>query len=355
MASLYESVLRPLLFRLSPDRSHAVAHAALRLAAPWRVLGASSRVEDPRLATELAGLRLTNPIGLAPGFDKNAELLPSLGQLGFGYLVVGSITPLPRAGNPVPRLARYADRSAIANCMGMPNRGLSAAVARLAATSLSTPVIASVAGFTGDELFDAALAVAPHVAAVEIGLVCPNTTEDERLDELRIFSTLVEKLAATVAPRRPVFIKLPPHHSEIDRARIRGMLDVCLGAGIQGVSVSGTRRIKDPRLSLGEGSIAGRPVFADAVRITRDVAEHSRGKLAIKAAGGVFEGIDAAELLRSGATTVELYSAFIYRGWDVAGRIKRELAALLTQQGLPSVRDLQPVETCHPEPARVSL
>lgn len=344
MASLYESVLRPLLFRLNADTSHELARSALRLPAAWGLLGAATRFEDPRLATEVAGLELANPIGLAPGFDKNAELLPSLSQLGFGYICVGSITPLPRQGNALPRLTRYADREAVANCMGMPNRGLTEAVRQLRTTPVTTPIVASVAGFSGEELFEAAKAVAPYVAAVEIGLVCPNTTEEERMDEMRIFSTLVEKLAAEVAPRKPVFVKLPPHHTAEDWARIRGMLDVCISAGLQGVSVSGTKRIKDPRLSLGEGSIAGRPVFQDALRITRDVSLHARGRLAIKSAGGVFTGTDAAELLQAGADTVELYSAFIYRGWDVAGRIKRELLDLLLKRGISSTRDLRAAE-----------
>src|SRR5881628_533535 len=121
--SLYESLLRPLLFRLSPDASHALARAALRLPPLWRVLGASSRTVDSRLNTNLGGLELANPIGLAPGFDKNAEFLPSLTQLGFGYIVVGSITREPRAGNPFPRLVRYPQTQSISNSMGMPNRG----------------------------------------------------------------------------------------------------------------------------------------------------------------------------------------------------------------------------------------
>jgi dihydroorotate dehydrogenase len=343
-SSVYESLLRPLLFRLSPDTSHDLACAALRLPAAWRVLGGATRAADARLATELAGLKLANPVGLAPGFDKNAELLASLSQLGFGYIVVGSITPEPRAGNPRPRLARYPERSAIANCMGMPNRGLAEAVRLLRAAPKSTdcPIIASVAGFSRDELLNAAQAVEPHVAAVEIGLVCPNATEEERMDEMRIFTSLVEGLSVHVAPRKPVFIKLPPHRSDADRSGIFAMLDVCLRVGLQGVSVSGTRPIADPGLSMGKGSIAGRPVFADALRVTRDVAGYVGGRLAIKAAGGVFSGADAADLLRAGATSVELYTAFIYRGWDVAGRINRELGEVLTERRLASVRELSP-------------
>src|SRR5689334_21467399 len=111
MSRLYARILRPLLFRLSADRAHDLAHFALRAPAVWRLLAAPP--PDPRLATELAGLRLATPIGLAPGFDKNADRVPALATLGFGYLVVGSITAQARAGNPRPRLHRYPERESI--------------------------------------------------------------------------------------------------------------------------------------------------------------------------------------------------------------------------------------------------
>jgi dihydroorotate dehydrogenase len=339
----YETALRPLLFRLSADQAHELARFSLR-AAPglWSVLGASARKNDARLATDLAGIPLSNPIGLAPGFDKNAEMLPSLAQLGFGYLVVGSITREPRFGNPFPRLVRYPARLSIANSMGLPNRGLAEAVRLLRRPRPADypPVIASVAGFSRDELLEAAAAVEPHVAAVEIGLVCPNTTETERLEELRIFTSLSEGLVQKVS--KPVFIKLPPHHTDADRERIRKMLDVCSRVGIHGVSVSGTRPVVEPGLGMGKGSLAGRDVFEDAVHIVRDVVSDSRGNgLVVRAAGGVFSGQDVLRMLEAGAAAVEVYSAFIYRGWGAAGALKRELNMALARRGIASVRDLQ--------------
>jgi dihydroorotate dehydrogenase (fumarate)/dihydroorotate dehydrogenase len=338
--SLYESLFRPLLFRLTPDASHELARAALRLPWLWQVLGRASRIDDARLSTELAGLRLANPVGLAPGFDKNAELVPSLRRLGFGYIVVGSITPDARTGNPFPRLVRYPNQFSIANSMGMPNRGLADAVRLLRSLPADNccPVIASVAGFSAEELLIAAEAVKPHVSAVEIGLVCPNTTESERMDELRTFNSVAEGLAKGIVREKPVFIKLPPHHSDVDRERVYNMLDVCLRVGIQGVSVSGTRPVVEPGLGMGKGSLAGHAVFDDTVRITREVTAHVRGGLAVKSAGGVFSGAHALELLQAGASTVEVYSAFIYRGWDVAGRINRELGPLLGPLGLRGLR-----------------
>jgi dihydroorotate dehydrogenase len=338
VASLYESLLRPLLFRLSADRAHDLARLSLR-ASPsiWSALGSSARWEDPRLATELCGVPLRNPIGLAPGFDKNAEMLPSLSQLGFGYLVVGSITREARYGNPFPRLVRYPQRKSISNSMGLPNRGLVEVVRALSRPRPPgwPPVIASVAGFSSDELIEAAASVEPHVAAVEIGLVCPNTTETERFEELRIFSALAEGLTRRI--KKPLFIKLPPHHSDADRERIFRMLDVCMRVGIHGVSVSGTRPVVEAGLGMGRGSLAGRDVFADAIRIVEDVAGYTDGGLVVRAAGGVFSGADALHMLEAGATSVEVYSAFIYRGWDVAGLIKRELLAVLGGRGVATL------------------
>jgi dihydroorotate dehydrogenase len=330
--SAYERVLRPLLFRLSADQAHAAAQLALRAPVVWGTLARGAEVRDRSLEVDVAGIRLANPVGLAPGFLKRPNLIGPLSRLGFGYLTLGSITGAPRYGNPFPRLMRYPDREAIANSMGMPNPGLAATVEALQrGPRTRTPLMVSVAGFSAEELLASARAVEPYVAAVEIGLVCPNTTETERLEELRVFSRLAEGLAASI--HKPVFVKLPPHHSDDERRRTFALLDECISTGLAGVSVSGTRPVEEPRLGMGRGSIAGRPVFEDSVRVVADVADHSGGRLAIKAAGGVFSGGDALRMLEAGAGAVEVYSAFIYQGWQAAGLINRELLALLRQRG----------------------
>jgi dihydroorotate dehydrogenase len=224
--------------------------------------------------------------------------------------------------------------------MGLPNRGLAEAVRALRQPRpVSWPLImGSVAGFTSEELIDGAAAIEPHVAAVEIGLVCPNTTETERLEELRIFSALAEGLVQRV--RKPLFIKLPPHHSEVDRERIFRMLDVCMRVGIGGVSLSGTRPVTEPGLGMGRGSLAGRDVFEDSLRIAQDVVGYAHGQLVVRAAGGVFTGEQALRMLVAGAASVEVYSAFIYRGWGIAGDLKRELLRALARRQIASVGEI---------------
>lgn len=340
MSRLYASALRPLLFRLPADRAHDLAHLALRWPRLWRVLARVAPPLDPRLATTLGGLSLASPIGLAPGFDKCADRLDSLAALGFGYLVVGSITTAPRLGNPRPRLLRYPERQSLANCMGMPNDGLDAAVARLRRDRRpgSPPVIAAVAGFSADELLRAAAVVEPYVDAVEIGLRCRHTPETSRMAEMDLFTPLAQGLAAQA--RKPVFVKLPPHHTADERGLALAMVDVCVQVGLAGVSVSGTREVAEPRLSQGRGGLAGRATHQDALRIVGDIAERAAGRLAIKAAGGVFCGRDALAMLRAGAGAVEVYSAFVYRGWDAPRLIARELAEALDAEGVESLPSL---------------
>ena len=334
----YRDVVRPLLFRLPADLTHDLAKVALRLPGVARAM-AERPPDTPLLHTSLAGLRLDHPIGLAPGFDKTGDLVPGLAKLGFGYIAVGSITAQPRAGNPKPRLARYPERESITNCMGMPNRGLDVAVRMLSRRRpQGPPVIAAVAGFSVDELLAGAAALEPHVDAVEIGLVCRNTPETFEMAELPAFIAIAEGLARTKS--KPTFAKLPPHHTPAELARTLSMVDVCLSGGFDGVCLSGTRTVIDPRLSVGHGGIAGRDTTADALRILGDVAGRADGRLAIRAAGGIMDGNDADRFLSAGATAVEIYSAFIFRGPGAAPRIAHELATIRAARGAGVIASL---------------
>ena len=330
-STLYRRALRPMLFRLSPEQAHRFALATLRWSAPWRVVGRASRVDDPRLAVDLGGLRVSNPVGLGPGIDKNGVAVGALTRLGFGFVVVGSITREARPGNPQPRLRRDVPREAILNSLGLPSLGVDAAVRALGrARGLPVPVIASVAGFSSQELVDLAAQVEPVVDGIEIGLVCPNSTEAERMRELEMF----DEVARGVVARRtkPTYIKLPSHHDPETAANVREMVRRAADLGLDGVSVSGSRTIPIPGFPRDRGSIAGRPVFDDALRITRDVAGWAEGRLSIRSAGGIFDGEDAAAMLEAGAQAIEVYTAFIFHGPTVAADINRALLAGLDRR-----------------------
>jgi dihydroorotate dehydrogenase len=323
----YRRVVRPLLFGLPADRGHDLAQAAMRLPGAGRLMGAGGRVDDPRLATSLAGLALRNPVGLAPGLDKNGSMLKGLRHLGFGYIVVGSATLAARRGNPRPRLVRYPDRRSLANSMGLPNRGVDRLVEVLRGRQAGdVPVIASVCGFTPDETLALVEKVAPYASGVEIGLVCPNTTDSVRMRELENFTRLAKELPRDL--QGPLFVKLPPDHSPQERAFLLDLADVCVEYGIDGVCISGGREMLEPKLAVGRGSLAGRATYAAALDSVTAVAVHTKGRLAIKASGGIFTGEDAAAMLRAGATTVEVYSAFVFEGPQVASTINRGLLRL---------------------------
>ncbi len=336
--TVYSGVLRPLLFRLPADTAHDLGRAALRFRTPWRVLAGGK--PDARLATNLGGLALSSPIGLAPGFDKSGDLVPALSELGFGYLVVGSITAAPRAGNPRPRLVRYPDRESVTNCMGMPNVGIEAAKELLARPrNAGCKVLAAVAGASVEEVVRSAAAVEPYVDGVEVGLVCRHSPETFEMAELPTVTAILEAVGRQKT--KPTFVKIPPHHTPAERQRTLAIVDACSANGIEGVSLSGTQQVPDPNLSMGVGGLAATATPDDALRILGDVAERAAGRLAIKAAGGIFDGADAARFLEAGATAVELYSAFVYRGPRVARQIGRELAAIVDARGLASVAGLR--------------
>jgi dihydroorotate dehydrogenase len=341
--SLYTTLARPALFRLSAEQAHDLARIALRRGWLWGPAGPLLRTGDPRLRTRLCGLDLASPVGLAPGLDKDGDLLGGLDHLGFGYITVGSITAQPRAGNPRPRLVRYPDRLSIANSMGLPSVGVDAAVARLRASRHRTPVIGSVCGFSADEVVSLAHAVEPWVAAVEIGLICPNSTESDRMKSSETFADLIGRLGS--AHGKPLFVKLPSYATDEERAWVLSLVDACLAAGIEGLSVSGSRPVIEPALAMGRGSLAGREVFAASVRLVSDIAAKVNGKLAIRAAGGVFSGADVAAMLQAGATTVEVYSAFVYRGWGVAKELTSQLSRELDHRGVATSAQLTPAPT----------
>jgi dihydroorotate dehydrogenase len=154
---------------------------------------------------------------------------------------------------------------------------------------------------------------------------------------------LFEEVATGVAARRrkPTYIKLPTHHDEASAGNVRRMVERTADLGLDGVSVSGSRRVAIPRFPDGRGSIAGRPVFGDAVRITADVAGWAAGRLSVRTAGGIFTAADAAAVMEAGADAVEVYSAFVYRGPGVASEINRGLVAELHRRDLDSVSRLR--------------
>jgi dihydroorotate dehydrogenase len=325
--SFYRDVLAPGLFAVSADRSHALAHAALRWAAPWQILSTVSElvVDDSRLKTTFAGVELPNPVGLAAGFDKNAELLPALSCLGFGFICVGSIMPEPRYGNPFPRLVRYRDRQSIADSMGVPSKGRDYAVQRLQPPRRGRiPVFANVGGFSAETIAAGVLDVQPYVDGVEVSLMCPNVLKaGEIFDEIGMLRGVLERIAGRTAR---VTVRVPNDTTQMSD-RMAELIEVCVAAGVGGLKVGGGRRLPEPGLGTGAGTLHGRDIHEAALENVERAAGFARGRIPIKGNGGISSAADALAMRRAGATCVDLYSAFVYQGWTVARDINRQLAA----------------------------
>jgi dihydroorotate dehydrogenase (fumarate)/dihydroorotate dehydrogenase len=335
----FYAALRPLLFQLSPDRSHALAHAALRFGLPWRMLAAASglAIADARLRTRFAGVELPNPVGLAAGFDKNCELIASLSRLGFGFITVGSIMPQPRPGNPYPRLVRYPQTESLADSMGVPSRGRDYCVEHLSRFHPHpVPLFANIGGFSADEIATSFAAVEPHVDGVEISLMCPNLKPGEAFDEIAL---LRDVLARIEGRRKPAIVRVP-NDTVRSSDRLAELVERCVEAGVEGLKVAGGRAVMEAGLGTGQGTLHGRATFETALANVENTARLARGRIAIKGNGGVSSGADAVALLRAGATCVDLYSAFIYQGWDIARRINRELLESLERAAMMSVSGL---------------
>jgi dihydroorotate dehydrogenase len=324
--SFYRNLLAPALFSVSADRSHALAHAALRWPLPWRILSAATGLEalDPRLKTRFAGLELANPIGLAAGFDKNCELLDSLSCLGFGFICVGSIMPEPRYGNPFPRLVRYRDRGSIADSMGVPSKGRNYAVDRLRQTGARrVPIFANVGGFSSEDIAAGVIQVQPHVDLVEVSLMCPNVLKaGEVFDEIGMLRDVLDRIEARVAQ---VLVRVPNDTTQMPE-RFAELIELCISAGVAGLKVGGGRRIPEPQLGTGLGTLHGRDILDAALANVERAAGFARGRIPIKGNGGISSAADVLAMRRAGATCVDLYSAFVYQGWSVARDINRELA-----------------------------
>jgi dihydroorotate dehydrogenase (fumarate)/dihydroorotate dehydrogenase len=325
--SLYQSVLRPALFHLSADRSHALALGALRWAMPWRVLSLLEGLhqDDPRLRVTYGGVDLPNPVGLAAGFDKNCELIDALSALGFGFLCVGSIMPEPRFGNPYPRIVRYEEREGLADSMGVPSKGRAYALERLRHRRRGdVPVFANVGGFSSDEIARGVIDVLPYVDAVEISLMCPNVLKDgQRFDAIAMLRGVLEQIAGH---QKSVTVRVP-NDTTADHVEFAEFVECCAAAGIGGLKVGGGSPVVEPRLGPGRGTLHGRDIFERALENVGRAASYARGRIPIKGNGGVSSASDVIAMRQAGAVCVDLYTAFIYQGWTVARDINRGLLA----------------------------
>ena len=337
----FYSFVRPLLFALDAEAAHGLTIHALKSG-----LIPSAEPNDPILATRVAGLAFPNPIGLAAGFDKNAEVPDAMLRLGFGFVEVGTITPKPQAGNPRPRLFRLVEDQAVINRLGFNNGGLEAAHVRLR----SRPAVGIVGVNVGankdsaDRIADYAAGVAAmrDVASyMTINISSPNTPGLRALQSRASLDELMVRAIQTRGDKRPpIFVKVAP---DLTPADIDDIAHVALDRGIDGLIVSNTTLARPEtlksRYAHETGGLSGRPLFAPSTQVLRAFRAACGDQLALIGVGGVSSGADAYAKIRAGASLVQLYTGLIYGGPGLVGRIKRELADLLRRDGFGRIVD----------------
>ena len=327
----YRWGIRPWLFRLPPEQAQRVAELVLAVRPLWRLLGAPMRANDPLLARAVAGLHLRNPIGLAAGFDKQCRYLDSLGDMGFGYLVGGTVTPDPRPGNPRPRLLREVATESLINGLGFPSQGLQVVAARLRRLRTHpVPVVVSIAALDMEGFAECHKVLEPLVEAIELNISSPNTQGIRRFQEPGQLRELLEK--TNEQRQKPLFVKLPPYMDDQGREQVMALLAQCLEAGVTGVTAINSIPVAEPRMATGRGGLTGRAILPDMLRIVRELRQEAGQRLVINACGGIATGEDAWKALEAGADTVQLYTAMVYRGPGVVHGIARDLTQRLRFQ-----------------------
>lgn len=350
MADLY-SLVWPALRRMDAETAHDLAVRALKAG----VVPRCARVDDPVLRSEIWGLPFANPLGLAAGFDKNAEVADAMLAQGFGLVEVGTVTLWPQSGNPRPRMFRLPGDGAVINRLGFNNDGLEAVARRLAGRRRVAKRDAR-AGIVGanvgpnrdsaDPAADCATAIralAPLVDYLVINVSSPNTPGLRDLQGREALAALVRgalRARADAGVKPPLLVKIAPDLSEAD---CRDIAEVVLEAGIDGLIATNTTVARPDTLTDANkaemGGLSGRPLMAPSTAVLSRMYTLLGGRLPIIGVGGVDSGRDAYAKIRAGASLVQLYTGLVYGGPGLVGRVNRELAALLRADGFSSVSE----------------
>lgn len=333
---------------LPPEPAHHAALWGLRAG-----LGPRWKADRwPRLRTSLAGLDLPNPIGMAAGFDKNAEAPDALLAAGFGFVECGTVTPKPQPGNPQPRLFRLTEDRAIINRLGFNNKGLDLYAERLAARARKPGIVGANVGANKDSADRAADYVAgmgrvwPSCSYVTANISSPNTPGLRGLQERGALEELLGRMREARAlleaahGKRPLFLKVAP---DLDEQAVRDIVEVALEFGLDALIVSNTTIERPPHLTsedrIETGGLSGQPLFQPSTRILREFAAALDGRLPLIGVGGVESGVTALAKIKAGASAVQLYSALVYEGPGLVARIANELNDLLEVEGFDTIAD----------------
>ncbi|MBO9547305.1 quinone-dependent dihydroorotate dehydrogenase [Caulobacter sp.] len=332
-----------------PEDAHGWAIRGLK----WGLGPREGGPDDPILAVNLAGLELPNCVGLAAGFDKNAEVPDAMLAAGFGFVEAGTVTPLAQAGNPRPRLFRLTEDQAVINRMGFNNGGLEPFARSLLARKSKGGVVGANIGANKD----ATDRIQDYVTGLTrlwglsdyftANISSPNTPGLRALQTKAALEELLGRLSETREALKvssgadyPIFLKVAP---DLEDGEVEAIVEAVVGAGLDAIIVSNTTIARPDTLKsafAGEsGGLSGAPLLAASTEVVKRFHAAAAGRVALIGAGGIASGADAYAKIRAGARAVQLYSALVYGGPGLVTRIKRDLAARLRADGFTAVED----------------
>jgi dihydroorotate dehydrogenase len=336
---MYKLLIRKILFLLDPERVHNLIVALLKIPLLSKLLRLFYYYDHLSLRRNLFGITFKNPVGLAAGFDKDAELLSQLPDLGFGFIEIGTVTPLPQPGNPTPRIFRLVRDQALINRMGFNNQGVEKMAERLKNKKSDIIITGNIGKnkitpneeaaddylICFDTLFD-------YVELFVVNVSSPNTPHLRELQDKIPLTNLLKKLQErnlTKPIRKPILLKIAPDLSE---SQLDDVIEIVNAVKLDGIVATNTtigrEGLKTEKLridQIGEGGLSGLPLKDQSTRIIKYIHERSGGKIPIIGVGGIHSVEDALEKLNAGASLIELYTGFVYEGPGLIKRINKEL------------------------------
>ena len=334
---------RPLFFMFPPEAMHSFVAGLMRLVyciPPLRVWVRSMfTVKHPALEREFCGLKFSNPVGLAAGFDKNATLYRAFSTLGFSFIEIGTVTPKGQPGNPKPRLFRIVQDGALVNRMGFNNKGVEAAVEQLKRKRPDIIIGGNIGKNTATSNDDAPAdylecfqKLYPYVDYFTVNVSCPNVAN---LSELQNISSLTGILTAVLAERdrqehrKPVLVKISP---DISIMHLDEILEIVEKLGVDGiVAVNTTTKRNGLTIDkkqidqLGAGGLSGKPLTCKALETVKHIRQRTKGQLPVMGVGGIMTPEDAINMLNAGATLVQIYTGLIYKGPSLVKKINKAI------------------------------
>lgn len=341
---MYKHLIKPILFCFNPETAHNLTFSALsiirKIPFARSIVRAIYKKESPSTSKEVFGIKFPNPVGLAGGLDKNGEFYNDMANFGFGFVEIGSLTPKPQDGNPKPRCFRVTGDKAIINRFGINNKGVKNAVEHLKKERPEVIVAANISKNTSSINEEAAKDYETSFALLYdfvdmfvVNISCPNVVGLTALQDISFLSEIIDKLLDLrmyYDEYRPILLKVSPDlsHEQLDE-----IIDYSLRSGIDGIVAGNTTRsreglnsISEKRIEeIGNGGMSGAPVHKKNLELVRYVHTKSEGKLPIIGVGGIMSPADAYEMMKAGASLVEIYSGFIYEGPSLVKRIIKYL------------------------------